>query len=284
MKLIAESSSTKTDWALVEEGQLVEQATTEGLNPFFQTRREISRSVRLGLPESFFRRKLETVHFYGAGCTTQEKKNIVGASLVAQFKTPIVVESDLLAAARGLFGQSAGIACILGTGSNSCFYNGQVIVKNVRAGGYILGDEGSASALGKLFLGDVLKEVAPPALTEAFFKQYDIAPHDVMEAVYNHPFPNRYLAAMSYFLVDHLDDEYAYKLLTDNFRNFFSRNVLQYDYTRYPIRIVGLFAHTYSEALRLTAGEFGIQPDTIEETPMKGLIAYHSLKLNSQPQ
>ncbi|MDR0977344.1 MAG: hypothetical protein LBL78_06295 [Prevotellaceae bacterium] len=284
MKLIAESSSTKTDWVLIDGGELLDQATTEGLNPFFQTRREISRSVRLGLPESFFRRKLEKVHFYGAGCTTDEKKNIVGASLVAQFKTPIVVESDLLAAARGLFGQTSGIACIMGTGSNSCFYDGQKIVKNVRAGGYILGDEGSAAALGKIFLADVLKEVAPQELSEAFFEKYGITPHDMMEAVYNHPFPNRYLAGMSYFLVDYMDNAYAYKLLTDNFRNFFTRNVLQYEYTKYPIRIVGAFAHTYSEVLRRTAGEFGISPDTIEATPMKGLIAYHSLQLNSQPQ
>ena len=100
MKLIAESGSTRTEWALVEDNRLVQRVFTEGLNPFFQTRREISRSVRLGLPESFFKRKLEQVYYYGAGCTSYEKKNVLGASLVAQFKTPIQVESDLLAAAR----------------------------------------------------------------------------------------------------------------------------------------------------------------------------------------
>ena len=157
MKLIAESGSTRTEWALVEDNHLIQRVFTEGLNPFFQTRREISRSVRLGLPETFFKRKLEQVYYYGAGCTSYEKKNVLGASLVAQFKTPIQVESDLLAAARGLFKCEAGIACILGTGSNSCFYNGKIIVKNVRAGGYILGDEGSGAVLGKHFLSDVLK-------------------------------------------------------------------------------------------------------------------------------
>ena len=145
MKLIAESGSTRTEWALVEDNRLIQRSFTEGLNPFFQTRREISRSVRLGLPEHFFKRKLEQVYYYGAGCTSYEKKNILGASLVAQFKTPIQVESDLLAAARGLFKCEAGIACILGTGSNSCFYDGKIIVKNVKAGGYILGDEGSGA-------------------------------------------------------------------------------------------------------------------------------------------
>ena len=152
MKLIAESGSTRTEWALVEDNHLIQRVFTEGLNPFFQTRREISRSVRLGLPDIFFKKKLEQVYYYGAGCTSYEKKNILGASLVAQFKTPIQVESDLLAAARGLFKCEAGIACILGTGSNSCFYDGKIVVKNVKAGGYLLGDEGSAAVLGTLFM------------------------------------------------------------------------------------------------------------------------------------
>ena len=172
MKLIAESGSTRTEWALVEDNRLIQRAFTEGLNPFFQTRREISRSVRLGLPEHFFKRKLEQVYYYGAGCTSYEKKNVLGASLVAQFKTPIQVESDLLAAARGLFKCEAGIACILGTGSNSCFYDGKIVVKNVRAGGYILGDEGSGAVLGKMFLSDVLKGLAPKDVTADFFEKF----------------------------------------------------------------------------------------------------------------
>ena len=193
MKLIAESGSTRTEWALVEDNRLVQRVFTEGLNPFFQTRREISRSVRLGLPESFFKRKLEQVYYYGAGCTSYEKKNVLGASLVAQFKTPIQVESDLLAAARGLFKCDAGIACILGTGSNSCFYDGKIIVKNVKAAGYILGDEGSGAVLGKLFLSDVLKGLAPKDITTDFYEKFRITANDAMESVYNLPFPNRFL-------------------------------------------------------------------------------------------
>ena len=124
MKIIAESSSTRTEWALVEGATIVEHAFTEGLNPFFQSRREISHSIRLELPEAFFKRRWEHVYFYGAGCTSAEKKKIVGASLVAQFKTPVTVESDLLGAARGLLINEPGLACIIGTGSNSCLYNG----------------------------------------------------------------------------------------------------------------------------------------------------------------
>ena len=279
MKLIAESGSTRTEWALVEDNHLVQRVFTEGLNPFFQTRREISRSVRLGLPESFFKKKLDQVYYYGAGCSSYEKKIILGASLVAQFKTPIQVESDLLAAARGLFKCEAGIACILGTGSNSCFYDGKIIVKNVKAAGYILGDEGSGAVLGKLFLADLLKGLAPKELANEFHEKFRISVNDVMESVYNLPFPNRFLGTIAYFLGDYMDNEYVYNLLTNNLRSFFNRNVCQYDYINYPIRFVGSLAYAYPDILQEVAQEFGVEIDVIEETPMNGLIEFHSMNI-----
>ena len=279
MKLIAESGSTRTEWALVEDNHLVQRVFTEGLNPFFQTRREISRSVRLGLPESFFKKRLDQVYYYGAGCSSYEKKNILGASLVAQFKTPIQVESDLLAAARGLFKCEAGIACILGTGSNSCFYDGKIIVKNVKAAGYILGDEGSGAVLGKLFLADLLKGLAPKELANEFHEKFRISVNDVMESVYNLPFPNRFLGTIAYFLGDYMDNEYVYNLLTNNLRSFFNRNVCQYDYINYPIRFVGSLAYAYPDILQEVAQEFGVEIDVIEETPMNGLIEFHSMNI-----
>ena len=279
MKLIAESGSTRTEWALVEDNHLVQRVFTEGLNPFFQTRREISRSVRLGLPESFFKKKLDQVYYYGAGCSSYEKKNILGASLVAQFKTPIQVESDLLAAARGLFKCEAGIACILGTGSNSCFYDGKIIVKNVKAAGYILGDEGSGAVLGKLFLADLLKGLAPKKLANEFHEKFRISVNDVMESVYNLPFPNRFLGTIAYFLGDYMDNEYVYNLLTNNLRSFFNRNVCQYDYINYPIHFVGSLAYAYPDILQEVAQEFGVEIDVIEETPMNGLIEFHSMNI-----
>ena len=279
MKLIAESGSTRTEWALVEDNHLVQRVFTEGLNPFFQTRREISRSVRLGLPESFFKKKLDQVYYYGAGCSSYEKKNILGASLVAQFKTPIQVESDLLAAARGLFKCEAGIACILGTGSNSCFYDGKIIVKNVKAAGYILGDEGSGAVLGKLFLADLLKGLAPKELANEFHEKFRISVNDVMESVYNLPFPNRFLGTIAYFLGDYMDNEYVYNLLTNNLRSFFNRNVCQYDYINYPIPFVGSLAYAYPDILQEVAQEFGVEIDVIEETPMNGLIEFHSMNI-----
>ena len=165
MKIIADSSSTRTEWTIVDGAQVVEHAFTTGLNPYFQTRRELSHSIRLELPEAFFRRRWDHVYFYGAGCATKEKRKIMESSLVAQFRTPVTVESDLLGAARGLLVDKPGLACILGTGSNSCLYNGSEIVKNVPPLGYILGDEGSSAYLGKRFIADVLKGLAPEDLT-----------------------------------------------------------------------------------------------------------------------
>ena len=209
MKLIAESGSTRTEWALVEDNRLIQRAFTEGLNPFFQTRREISRSVRLGLPEHFFKRKLEQVYYYGAGCTSYEKKNV----------------------------------------------------------------------LGKMFLSDVLKGLAPKDVTADFFEKFRISPNEVMESVYNRPFPNRFLSTISYFLADYTNDDYVFELITGNLRNFFTRNVCQYDYKNYPIRFVGSLAYSYATILREVAREFGIELEIIEETPMNGLIEFHSLNI-----
>lgn len=279
MKLIAESSSTRTEWTVVEGDTISKRIFTEGINPFFQTRREISRCVRLNLPEDFFRRKFNHVYFYGAGCTTEEKKAIVEASLVAQFKTPIAVDSDLLAAARGLFLQEPGIACILGTGSNSCFYDGTAIIKNVKSGGYILGDEGSGSALGRMFLSDVLKNLAPKHLTDLFYETFRIDASSAMDSVYRHPFPNRFLATISFFLSEHLDIEYVDALLNKNIARFFERSIQQYDFKTYPIRFMGSTAILHAERIKKIAQEFGAHVDYIVDSPMDGLARYHSLNI-----
>lgn len=275
MILIAESSSTRTEWAVIEGGSITKRIFTEGINPFFQTRREISRCVRLNLPEDFFRRKFDKVFFYGAGCTTDEKKAIVEASLVAQFKTPIEVESDLLAAARGLFIGDPGIACILGTGSNSCFYNGTSIEKNVRSGGYILGDEGSGAALGRTFLSDVLKDLAPKHLSELFLETFRIDPSTAMDSVYRHPFPNRFLATIAFFLAEHVDNQYVAKLLHQNIKSFFDRSISQYDYQNLPIRFMGSTATLHAQLIKNISTEFGAHVDLIVDSPLDGLARYH---------
>ena len=274
--LIAESSTTRTQWSLIANGEVLENAFTSGLNPFFMTRREISHSIRLELPAEFFKRRWNHVYFYGAGCSGPEKNKIIESSVVAQFKTPVTVESDLLGAARGLLVREPGLACILGTGSNSCLYDGQSIVKNVPALGFILGDEGSGAALGRVFLGDALKGLAPKELTEAFFEKYKVKRAEVLDAVLNNPAATRNLRAYSFFLSEHLDNAYVHNLIAGEFRRFFERNVAQYDYKSYPVNFVGPIATTYSEILLEVASDFGATVRKIVLSSMPGLVAYHS--------
>lgn len=280
MKLIAESGSTKTEWVLVEGIYVIEHAFTEGLNPYFQIRREISRAIRLQLPEAFFKRKIDQIYFYGAGCSSDEKKEIIKSSLITQFRAPVEVESDLLAAVRALFGKKTGLGCILGTGSNSCFYDGEKITKNVSPLGYILGDEGSGAVLGKMFLSDCMKHIAPQELADEMYEKYRITPSDIMEHVYRQPFPNRFLATFSFFLHDHLDHPYVSDLVKQNFRNFFLRNILQYDYQDYPVHFMGLVAFHYANILHEVAAEFGVKIGQIQKSPMSGLVNYHTQSIH----
>lgn len=276
MKIIAESSSTRTEWALVDGVEIVEHAFTEGLNPYFQSRREISHSIRLDLPGTFFKKRWDHVYFYGAGCANAHKNKIMESSLVAQFKTPVTVESDLLGAARGLLVNEKGIACILGTGSNSCFYDGAKIVHNVRPLGFILGDEGSGSYLGKMFVSDCLKGLAPKEICEEFYEQYEVTPDEIMDAVYSNTLPNKTLSAYSTFLSEKIENEYVYNLIYDSFLRFFKRNIVAYDYEKYPISFVGATACLYSEILIKVAEDFGAEIKKIIKGSMPGLIEFHA--------
>lgn len=276
MKIIAESSSTKSVWALVDGETIVEKVITEGISPFFQSRREISHTIRLGLPESFFKRRWDCVNIYCAGCTTVEKKKIVEASAVAQFKSPIMVESNLLGAARGLLNDCSGIACILDNGSNSCQYDGREIVKQVPALGFILGDEGSGSSLGKLFLSDCLKGLAPKSVCDLFYKRFEVTSDEIMDDIYFSGTPNKWLCDYAVFLSEHLDDEYVNMLVRTELKRFFVRNVLQYDYADYPVSFVGEIACLYSDLLKEIASEVGVTIDTITDSVLPGLIKYHA--------
>ena len=281
-KVIAESSSTHSEWSLIDGNNVVAHAVISGINPYFQTRREISHIIRLELPRDFFKRRWDRVLFYGAGCSTPERKKIVELSLVAQFKTPVTVESDLVGAAHGLLQHDAGLACILGTGSNSCFYDGEKITKSVTAGGFILGDEGSGSSMGRIFLSDVLKNLAPRDLIEEFYAVNKATPATIMDSVYNNSNANQTLHNYSFFLADHLDNEYARELVTNEIKRFFDRNLCQYDYKEYPICFVGSVATRYSEILLQVAYSYNMNVKKIVSDSMPGLVAYHSISLNSE--
>lgn len=276
MILIAESSSATAQWCLVENGFMVEYCESEGINPFFQTRRQVSHLIRENLPPVFFKSKLDAIYFYGTGCAADQRKAIVKASLESQLKTRAQIESDSYGAARSLFQRKAGIACVLDTDSNSCLYDGSEIVKKVRPLGYILGDEGSSASLGKAFLADCLKKLAPDILMKAFYAQYGITADGLLDLIYTQPFPNRFLSKISFFLYNHLYHPYVHELVYESLKSFFVRNVFQYDYARYNVRFIGAVADTYSDLLMQIAMELNVRIDVIVRSPMKGLIQYHA--------
>lgn len=275
MILIADSGSTKTDWCVVENGESILRFKTRGTNPFFQTEEEIGKEIEAGLLPSLKGFEPSAIYFYGAGCAFPEKNDMIRRAVNRYLSVPVEVGSDLLAAARALCGDQPGIACIMGTGSNSCYYDGREIVKNVSPLGFILGDEGSGAVLGKLLIGDVLKNQLPPALKDQFLTQYELTPALIMDKVYRQPFPNRFLAGFSPFIREHLDEPAIWELVTRSFLAFFTRNVKQYDYFEQPVHLVGSVAWYYQDILKEIAFDLGIRLGTIARSPMEGLIAYH---------
>lgn len=276
MILIADSGSTKTDWCVVLDGTPIKRITTKGINPFFQPEEEIQQELTISLLPQLPERTVNSVYFYGAGCTP-EKAPILRRAIADSLSVVgnIKAHSDMLAAARGLCGHEAGIACILGTGSNSCFYNGEDIVNNISPLGFILGDEGSGAVLGKLLVGDILKNQLSPAIKEAFLKQFDLTAPEIIDRVYRQPFPNRFLASLSPFIAQHLEEPAIRALVFNSFTAFLRRNVMQYDYEKYPVHFIGSVAACYKEILQEAALEMGIRIGKILQSPMEGLIQYH---------
>ena len=278
MILIADSGSTKTDWCVVEKGKLIQQISTKGTNPFFQSEEEISNEIATALLPQLTTNAFDAVYFYGAGCGFPDKIAMVHRAIIQHLQVSgdeVEVNTDMLAAARGLCGHEAGIACILGTGSNSCFYNGEEIISNISPLGFILGDEGSGAVLGKLLVGDVLKNQLPSTIKEAFLKQFDLTVPEIIDRVYRQPFPNRFLASLSPFLAQHLDEPAIRTLVLNSFIAFLRRNVMQYDYKQYPAHFIGSVAHCYKDILQEAAQQTGIQVGKILQSPMEGLIQYH---------
>ncbi|WP_276878381.1 BadF/BadG/BcrA/BcrD ATPase family protein [Bacteroides heparinolyticus] len=281
MILIADSGSTKTDWCVVENGELLQQIFTKGTNPFFQSEEEISNEIATTLLPRLKSDEPDAVYFYGAGCGFPDKIATMRRAIAQHLKVKgeIEVNTDMLAAARGLCGHTPGIACIMGTGSNSCYYNGQDIVANVSPLGFILGDEGSGACLGKLLVGDLLKNQMTPGLKEKFLKQFDLTPADIIDCVYRQPFPNRFLASLSPFLAQNMDEPCVHNLVLNSFKAFLKRNVMQYDgYQHEKVHFIGSVAFHYKEVLIKAAYETGIQVGNIIKSPMEGLIKYHSGK------
>lgn len=290
MILIADSGSTKVHWCLVTASGQVSDFRTDGINPVFQTYEAIydclSNQLLPQMAKLLWAGTITHVFFYGAGCTP-EKKGTVKQALEAVFKkAQIEVESDMLGAARGLLGRQAGVACILGTGSGSCYYDGEKIARAVPSLGFILGDEGSGAVLGKRLVGDVLKNQLGDDLKEAFLKECNTSMAEIIDRVYRRPFPNRYLAQLSRFCANHIEDARIHDLVYDHFVQFIRRNLVQYfkesrgasehSETSHKIAcFVGSIAYYYRPILEEAMAAEGLTVGRILQDPIEGLREYH---------
>lgn len=276
MILIADAGSTKTSWCAIDKNSEKVFLQTKGINPYLQTNEEIISSLQKELLTNLNAEPIEQVFFYGAGCNSVKIKENLHQIFVNTLKSENVeIESDLLAAARSLLQNQAGIACIIGTGSNSCFYDGIQCVKNVSPLGYILGDEGSGAVLGKILISDFLKKQMPDELYHSFANKHQLTAEEVLNRVYKQPFPNRYLASFIPFLLENIAEPYAYNLVFDNFLLFFERNLTHYDYKNYEVNFVGSVAFHFRDVLEVAAYDFGLNLGIISSSPLEGLIDFH---------
>ena len=276
MILIADSGSTSTNWVLVEHGKSIQSLFTPGINPFYQTPEEIAGEIAT-LTLNVKPSSVKAIYFYGAGCVADKIEMVKQAIAQSFTQSQIYIESDLVAAARGLLQHKTGIACILGTGSNSCFYDGKNIVSNVSPLGFILGDEGSGAVLGKKFIADCLKNQLPEELKNKFLTTFGLTANDIINHVYRKPFPNRYLAQFTPFLAENMAEPAIYNLIFDSFTDFFVRNVMQYpNFEEYPVSFVGSIAYYFKDILEVVAFELGITLGEIKQSPLEGLVAFHS--------
>lgn len=288
MILIADSGSTKTDWCLIDDENKIHQYNTVGLNPYFLDTKTISETLkdqlipklkletRLSRTEGRENPKLETF-FYGAGCSNKDKCKTVELALKENFKNAnIEVHHDLLGAARALCGHEEGIAAILGTGSNSCYYDGKKIVENIPALGYILGDEGSGAYMGKKLINAYLYKELPVELSKRFDAEFHLTKDNILIKIYEKPLPNRFLASFSKFLFQNLEDPYVVKLVYSAFEDFFNKHICKYaKHKEVKMSCVGSIGFHFRKILQAVASDKGVTVDKIIETPIAALTLYH---------
>ena len=277
MILIADSGSTKTDWAVVDDGRMVTSMATQGINPFHQDTDNIAAVIETELLPKMGDIYPEEIYFYGSGCR-EDKVEMMCSILGRAFPhcARIEAQGDLLAAARAVCGANEGIACIMGTGANSCLYDGKRVVENTPPLGYILGDEGSGAVLGKLFVNALFKGQLPESLKDEWLAETGLSLNIIINKVYREPLANRFLASTSKFIRQHLEVKQLEEMVVDNFREHFRRNVNRYGRKDLPVGAIGSVAYYYHEQLEKAAMAEGYSLGKVMRSPMDGLMRYHS--------
>ncbi|MDX9773170.1 MAG: ATPase [Bacteroidales bacterium] len=276
MVLIADSGSTKTEWREIKGGRSGKSYISSGINPFFVTGEEIIRLLDKEMPD-LKSAGVSRIYFYGTGVSNATKAEIIRGALATFFGADeLFIGSDLLGAARSLCMTEPGIACIIGTGSNSCYYDGNKIVSNVSPLGYILGDEGGGAVIGRKLVAGVLKKQLPGIVIENFFRAYSYTPGEILDNVYNMPFPNRFLGQFTRFISDNIHVPELQEMITSSFDEFIVRNVLSYpEARRYPVHFTGSIAYHFRPFLEELLLKHRLQPGIFTETPMENLVKYH---------
>lgn len=279
-KLIADAGSTNIEWTLIGAGgDVIQSLVTEGVNALLSSKEDIERvfkKARGMLLSDFI---VEEIHYYGAGCATHCICDKVMSSLLSVWKdASCVIKSDLLAAARSLLFDKKGIVCILGTGSNSCLYDGKDIVSQIPSLGYVLGDEGSGAALGKRLIGDIYKKQLPDHICQKFMDEYKLTLADLLDKIYREQFPNRFMASFVPFIYKNISDISIHAIVLSEFTSFLKRNVAMYvDARSLEICFTGSVAFYFENILREASSHFGYNVTDVTQNPMEGLIRYHTL-------
>jgi glucosamine kinase len=275
--LIADSGSTKTEWCLVEGSKKI-KVTTQGLSPYFLTQIQVEQILQKELLPKLKKNQPQEIFFYGTGCSNPDNVKMMKRALKNSFKeTKVYVDHDLMGAARALCGHEKGVACILGTGSNSCYYNGKKIIKNSPGLGYALGDEGSGAYLGKKVIQHFLYDTFDPDLMDRFKMKYNIAITDVLDRVYKKPFPNRYLAGFTDFLVDNRGHFMIENIIEDGLNDFFFNHIYKYrESWSLPIHFTGSVAFGFKDVLKTLCSSYELTLGKVLKTPMDGLIQFHA--------
>ena len=276
MILIADSGSTKTSWYYSKGENHSEYISTGGINPFFRTTKDIVEELKKDLIPKIDSNIIE-IHFYGAGIINEEKGKVVKLALQQLFTSAkIEVQSDLLAAARATFGIKNGIACILGTGANSCLYDGENITEHIPSLGYILGDEGSGAVLGRKIVADYLKGIMPENLSLKFKKQFPLNYAGFLENVYKKEKPNKFLAQFVPFLYDNINENYCREIVEKSFNEFIERNVKWYtNFNELNISFIGSVAYYFGKQLKQVLNNNELKLGTILKEPLEGLVQFH---------
>ena len=283
IKLIADSGSTKTEWCLLKNEKPF-LFTSQGMSPYFVNREEMEKIMREEALPFIKKSQVAEIYFYGTGCKNPANIKMVRKSFQAVFpQATIKVDNDLTGAAKGLCGNAKGIACILGTGSNSCYYNGKAIVKNRPGLGFILGDEGSGAYLGKKVIQHFLYNIFDDELRARFDARFMTTGPEILEAVYKKPLPNRYLASFAIFLGENRGHYMIENIIEDGINDFFSDHIIRYrEGLKLPVHFTGGIAFGFKDVIEKLCTDYELRLGNILKSPMEGLIKYHSVDTNLQ--